>query len=123
MRSMRPGSARALRGPGQSCASVAASAIDLMQLLPEKFAPDDDPFSVATNLLRAAQYVAALQRRYGTPELVAAAYFGAIDGGGRVTVATDGHVNGLEYVRRFPVARACVQAGLGRPVAEILRGA
>ena len=107
-----------VEGSGERSVSH-AGALGVMQLLPDKFAPDDDPFSVSTNLLRAAQYVAALQRRYGTPELVAAAYFGAIDGSGRVTAATDGHVNGLEYVRRFQAARACVQAGLGRPVAAM----
>ena len=103
----------AVEGSGERSVS-AAGALGLMQLLPDKFRPGDDPFAVSTNLLRAAQHVAELQRRYGSPEQVAAAYFGAIDGAGRVTGASDGHVDGFAYVRRFGVARACVQAGLGR---------
>src|SRR5205823_13569822 len=66
-----------------------AGAMGLMQLMPDKFQPGDDPFDPPTNLLRAAQHIKALQERWHVPELVAAAYFGAIDEQGHVTGASD----------------------------------
>jgi len=112
------GALLAVEGSGERSVSR-AGALGLMQLMPDKFLPGDDPFSVPTNLLRAAQHVAALERRYGAPEQVAAAYFGAIDGAGRVTGASDGNVGGFDYVRKFQAAHACVRAGLGRPDAVV----
>ena len=53
---------------------------------------------------RAAQHIRLPQDRWGAPEIVAAAYFGAIDGRGNVTGASDGNVNGHEYVARFRAA-------------------
>ena len=92
-----------------------AGAMGLMQLLPDKFQPGDDPFHAPTNLLRAAQHIAGLQARHGSGDRVAAAYFGAIDADGNVTGASDGNVSGFEYVRRFQAALACVRTGLGVP--------
>jgi murein DD-endopeptidase MepM/ murein hydrolase activator NlpD len=83
-----------------------------MQLMPDKFAVGDDPFDPPTNLLRAGQLIKALQDRWGLPELVAAAYFGAIDPDGRVTGASDGHVTGYQYVEFFRSAYARYKAGL-----------
>ena len=81
-----------------------AGARGLMQLMPDKFQPGDDPFDPATNLLRAAGHIRQLQDRWGSPDRVAAAYFGAIDRWGNVTGASDGGVDGYEYVARFRAA-------------------
>ena len=90
-----------------------------MQLMPDKFRPDDDPFHVPTNLRRAAEFIGRLNARYGSGEQIAAAYFGAIDGAGNITGASDGNVDGFEYVRRFQAAQSCLLAGLGVPGAEV----
>jgi murein DD-endopeptidase MepM/ murein hydrolase activator NlpD len=108
------GALMAVEGSGQRSVSP-AGALGVMQLMPDKFRPGDDPFNVTTNLTRAAEHIALLQSTYGSGERVAAAYFGAIDGAGNVTGASDGNVNGFEYVRRFQAALACVRSGLGVP--------
>ena len=108
------GALMAVEGSGQRSVSP-AGALGVMQLMPDKFRPGDDPFNVTTNLTRAAEHVALLQSIYRDGERVAAAYFGAIDGAGNVTGASDGNVNGFEYVRRFQAALACVRSGLGLP--------
>jgi len=87
--------------------------------MPDKFRPDDDPFHVPTNLRRAAEFIGRLNARYGSGEQIAAAYFGAIDGAGNLTGASDGNVDGFEYVRRFQAAQSCLLAGLGLPGAEV----
>jgi murein DD-endopeptidase MepM/ murein hydrolase activator NlpD len=87
----------------------------VMQLMPDKFRPGDDPFRVGTNLQRAAEHIAQLQARYSAREQVAAAYFGAVDRAGNITGASDGNVDGFEYVRRFEAAVACVRAGADLP--------
>ena len=101
-----------VEGSGERAVSP-AGALGLMQLLPDKFQPGDNPFDVRTNVLRAAQHVAELQARWGSGDQVAAAYFGAIDRQGNVTGASDGNVNGFEYVRRFQAGVACVRSVLG----------
>ena len=83
----------------------------LMQLMPDKFRPDDDPFHVPTNLRRAAEFIGRLNAHYGSGEQIAAAYFGAIDGTGNITGASDGNVDGFEYVRRFQAARPAYWRG------------
>jgi soluble lytic murein transglycosylase-like protein len=92
-----------VEGSGEGSVSP-AGAMGLMQLMPDKFRPGDDPFDPPTNLLRAAQHVKALQERWHVPELVAAAYFGAIDEQGHVTGASDGNVTGFEYIELFRAA-------------------
>ena len=92
-----------VEGSGERAVSP-AGARGLMQLMPDKFRPGDDPFDPATNLLRAAEHIRRLQDRWGAPERVAAAYFGAIDHRGNVTDASDGNVDGHEYVARFRAA-------------------
>lgn len=92
-----------IEGSGEQSVSH-AGALGLMQLLPDKFAPGDDPFDPETNVLRAAQYIRELQRRWHIPELVAAAYFGALDDSGRITDASDGILTGPQYVERFQAA-------------------
>src|SRR5207248_7275627 len=82
-----------VEGSGEDSVSP-AGAVGLMQLMPDKFRPGDDPFDPPTNLRRAAQHIKQLQDRWRLPELVAAAYFGAIDDQGRVTAATDGNISG-----------------------------
>lgn len=103
-----------VEGSGERAVSP-AGARGLMQLMPDKFRIGDDPFDTPTNLLRAAEHIAKLQARYGAGDRVAAAYFGAIDGAGNVTGASDGNVDGFEYVRRFQAALGCVRSGLGIP--------
>jgi murein DD-endopeptidase MepM/ murein hydrolase activator NlpD len=92
-----------VEGSGERAVSP-AGAMGIMQLMPDKFQPGDDPFDVKTNLLRGAELVARLQRSYSQEAQIAAAYFGAIDGAGNVTGASDGNVTGFEYVRRFQAA-------------------
>ena len=93
------------------CAVSPAGAVGLMQLMPDKFLPGDNPCDPATNIFRAAQHIRRLQDRWGSLDSVAAAYFGAIDGKGNATGATDGAVSGFEYVARF---RAAYQRYAGR---------
>jgi len=93
----------------------------LMQLMPDKFRSGDDPFDVTTNLRRAAEHISLLRARWGSPDRIAAAYFGAIDGGGNITGASDGNVDGYEYVRRFQGATDCLRTGLGRGGAAVAR--
>jgi soluble lytic murein transglycosylase-like protein len=71
-----------VEGSGEGSIS-SAGAMGLMQQMPDKFRDGDDPFDPATNILRAAQHIRVLQDRWHMPELVAAAYFGAIDAGVR----------------------------------------
>lgn len=92
-----------VEGSGERAVSP-AGALGVMQLMPDKFRPGDDPFDPATNLFRAAQHIRLLQDRWGDPERVAAAYFGAIDAGGNVTGASDGNITGYGYVARFRAA-------------------
>lgn len=103
-----------VEGSGEGAVSP-AGALGLMQLMPDKFEPGDDPFHVPTNLARAARHIALLEGRYGSGERVAAAYFGAIDGAGNVTGASDGNVDGFEYVRQYQASLACVRMGAGLP--------
>ncbi|MFN0074216.1 MAG: transglycosylase SLT domain-containing protein [Chloroflexota bacterium] len=103
-----------VEGSGERAVSY-AGAMGLMQLMPDKFRPGDDPFDVPTNFRRAAEHIAYLHGIYGSSERVAAAYFGAVDRFGNITGASDGNVNGFEYVGRFQSAAACIQAGLGMP--------
>jgi murein DD-endopeptidase MepM/ murein hydrolase activator NlpD len=92
-----------VEGSGEGSVSP-AGAMGLMQLMPDKFRPGDDPFDPPTNLLRAAQHIRLLQDRWKSAELVAAAYFGAIDSQGNVTGASDGNIDGFGYVEFFRAA-------------------
>ena len=90
-----------------------AGALGLMQLIPDKFRPGDDPFDVRINLLRAAQHVAVLQGRYRRwsrwrrPTSAASTRR-------RITDASDGAVTGSEYVARFRAALGCLRAASAR---------
>lgn len=107
-----------VEGSGERAVSP-AGAMGLMQLMPDKFRSGDDPFNIPTNFARAAQHIALLQGIYGPNERIAAAYFGAIGPGGVITGASDGNVNGFEYVRRYEAALGCVHAGLSLPVTAL----
>jgi soluble lytic murein transglycosylase-like protein len=114
------GALMVVEGSGERAVSP-AGAMGLMQLMPDKFRQGDDPFDVATNLQRAAEHIRVLRSRWGTADRIAAAYFGAIDGGGNITGASDGNVDGYEYVRRFQNAMDCMGPGLGRAGASVAR--
>lgn len=91
-------------GSGEDAVSP-AGALGVMQLMPDKLAVDDDPFDPGTNILRAAQLVRRLDARWGGDlAAMAGAYFGAVDGDGRITEDTDGFATGLEYVTAFAEA-------------------
>jgi len=93
-----------VEGSGETSVSPAGAA-GLMQLMPDKLQPTDDPFDPPTNILRGAQYIARLVRIYqGDLASVAGAYFGAIDHEGNITDDSDGIINGIEYVTRFASA-------------------
>jgi hypothetical protein len=109
-----------VEGSGERAVSP-AGAMGLMQLMPDKFRTGDDPFDVATNLQRAAEHIRLLRTRWGTSDRIAAAYFGAIDNAGNITGASDGNVDGYEYVRRFEGALECMNTGLGRVSASMAR--
>jgi murein DD-endopeptidase MepM/ murein hydrolase activator NlpD len=74
---------------------------------------DDDPGDQHTLAVRAAEYVRALHERWQLPELVAAAYVGALDESGRVTDTSAGSLSGAEYVRRFREAYRRYRDSLG----------
>jgi soluble lytic murein transglycosylase-like protein len=97
-----------------------AGAMGLMQLMPDKFAAGDDPYDAATNLRRASEHIRLLQERWRKPDQVAAAYFGAIDGAGNVTGASDGGITGFGYVDRFLPAYNRYVERLARTPAEPL---
>jgi len=114
------GALMVVEGSGEQAVSP-AGAMGLMQLMPDKFRTGDDPFDVTTNLRRAAEHISLLRARWGSTDRIAAAYFGAIDGGGNITGASDGNVDGYEYVRRFQGATDCLRTGLGRSAATVAR--
>ena len=98
-----------------------AGALGLMQVMPDKVFEGDDPFDPTTNVLRAAQFVRRLSAKYGDDlASIAAGYFGAIDGQGRVTEASDGNVNGVVYVTRFADAYQRWAASFGQPERQIV---
>jgi LysM repeat protein len=100
---------------GTDAVSV-AGAMGLMQLMPDKLSPGDDPFEPATNIRRAAELVQRLSRSWrGDLAAVAGSYFGAVDNQGNVTEASDGIVTGGEYVRRFSAAYERWSTALGQP--------
>ncbi|HVQ45102.1 MAG TPA: transglycosylase SLT domain-containing protein [Candidatus Saccharimonadia bacterium] len=87
---------------GDPEAVSSAGAQSLMQVMPFHFKPGENPKDPRTNIFRGAKVYGDALRRYGDPDKAAAAYFGAIDGQGNVTSATDGSsVDGHEYVRLF----------------------
>jgi LysM repeat protein len=93
-----------VEGSGEGEVS-SAGAMGLMQVMPDKLAPGDDPFDPSTNIRRAAQHVRQLTGLWsGDLAAVAGAYFGAVDSQGFVTEASDGIVDGVEYVGRFATA-------------------
>jgi hypothetical protein len=100
-----------VEGSGEESVSP-AGAMGLMQLMPDKLVPGDDPFDPRVNVLRAAQHIRALQDRWKVPELVAAAYFGALNAQGQVTGASDGNVTGFQYVELFRAAYQRYMEGL-----------
>jgi hypothetical protein len=100
-----------VEGSGETSVSP-AGAMGLMQLMPDKLGPGDDPFDPRVNVLRAAQHIRALQERWKMPELVAAAYFGALSAQGSVTGASDGNVTGFQYVELFRAAYQRYSEGL-----------
>jgi murein DD-endopeptidase MepM/ murein hydrolase activator NlpD len=64
----------------------------------------DDPSDQDTLIRRAAEHIRALQERWSLLELVAAAYFGALDERGQVTEASAGQLSGQDYVQRVRAA-------------------
>src|SRR5215217_285049 len=60
-----------------------AGALGLMQVMPDKLYPGDDPFDPSTNIRRAAQLVQRLSASWrGDLAAVAGSYFGAVDNHG-----------------------------------------
>jgi hypothetical protein len=93
-----------VEGSGANAVSH-AGAMGVMQLMPDKLQPNDDPFDPGTNILRAAELLRRLTASYrGDVIAVSAAYFGAIDQHGEITNASDGISTGLQYVSRFAAA-------------------
>ncbi len=83
-----------------------AGALGLMQVMPHwqetanRWGPDlMDPW---VNIRTAADILTQGYLRWGTWEQAAAAYFGAIDGEGNITLAADAYqTTGVDYVERF----------------------
>lgn len=106
-------------GSGEDAVSP-AGAMGLMQLMPDKLAETDDPFDAGTNILRAAQLVRRLSVRWnGDLAAMAGAYFGAVDGDGRITDDTDGYATGLEYVSTFAAAYERWAVALDQPLRPV----
>jgi LysM repeat protein len=98
-----------------------AGALGLMQVMPDKLDPGDDPFDPATNVRRAAQHVRRLNVSWkGDLAAVAGAYFGAVDSEGYVTEASDGNATGSVYVSRFAAAYERWAVALGRTVQPVV---
>jgi hypothetical protein len=96
---------------GDPNAVSSANAQGLMQVMPFHFGPGENPRDPRTNIMKGAKVYADALARFGDPDKAAAAYFGAIDGAGNITHATDGSsVDGFEYVRRWRAAAAKYQA-------------
>ena len=98
-----------------------AGALGLMQVMPDKLQPGDDPFDPPTNVRRAAEHVRRLTEAWhGDLATVAGAYFGAVDAQGFVTDASDGNATGTEYVSRFAAAYVRWATALGQPVQPVV---
>jgi D-alanyl-D-alanine carboxypeptidase/LysM repeat protein len=109
-----------VEGSGEGEVS-SAGAMGLMQVMPDKLAPGDDPFDPSTNIRRAAQHVRYLTGVWSDDlAAVAGAYFGAIDSQGFVTEASDGIVDGVEYVGRFAIAYGRWAAELRKPARAVV---
>lgn len=103
-------------GSGEDAVSP-AGAMGVMQLMPDKLSETDDPFDPGTNILRAAQLVRRLNARWnGDLAAIAGAYFGAVNGDGQITEATDGFATGIEYVSVFAEAYQRWAVALGQPL-------
>lgn len=89
---------------GKPRAKSSAGALGLMQGLPDKFAPGDDPFDPNTNLLRLVPYLAGRWRAWSQNWTRAlAAYLGAVNENGDVLNYETG--DGPDYVNRWWTAR------------------
>jgi LysM repeat protein/soluble lytic murein transglycosylase-like protein len=98
-----------------------AGALGLMQIMPDKLEPGDDPFDPPTNVRRAAQHVRRLTATWeGDLATVAGAYFGAVDADGYVTDASDGIATGRQYVSRFAAAYRRWAPVLGQPLQPVI---
>jgi LysM repeat protein len=98
-----------------------AGALGLMQIMPDKLEPGDDPFHPPTNIRRAAQHLRWLSARWkGDLAAVAGSYFGAVDAEGYLTEASDGIATGTEYVDRFAAAYRRWAPFLGQPVRPVV---
>lgn len=92
---------------GNPEAVSSAGALGLMQVMPFHFQPGENGKDPRTNILRGAKVYADALARWGDPDKAAAAYFGAIDGNGNITSATDGSsVDGHRYVQLWRQAAA-----------------
>jgi D-alanyl-D-alanine carboxypeptidase len=98
-----------------------AGALGLMQVMPDKLNPGDDPFDPSTNIRRAAQLVQRLSASWkGDLTAVAGSYFGAVDNHGFVTEASDGIVTGSQYVSRFADAYERWASVLGQSAQPVM---
>lgn len=90
---------------GNPEAVSAAGAQGLMQVMPFHFQANENPRDPRTNIFRGAKVYADALARWGDPDKAAAAYFGAIDGQGNITGATDATgTDGHHYVRLWRAA-------------------
>lgn len=90
-----------LESGGDPRATSHAGAMGLMQVMPFHFGDGEDGYDPYTNISRGLKVLMDGYRRWGTWEQAAAAYFGAIDGNGNITGASDGNATGNQYVAIF----------------------
>lgn len=103
-----------IESKGDPSATSHAGAAGLMQVMPFHARGGDDLYDPATNIMYGTRILAENYARYGSWEKAAAAYFGAIDGEGNITAASDGNTDGYGYVDAFSAkARAYADAQRG----------
>lgn len=111
---------------GDPSATSALGAQGLMQVMSMHNRNGDNLYDPATNIEYGTRLLAENFQRYGSWEKAAAAYFGAIDGDGNITNASDGNAGGYEYVDKFTTkaeAYASQQQGIAPTYGPSLPGA
>lgn len=90
-----------IESKGDPTATSSMGAAGLMQVMGFHAKNGEDLYDPATNIEFGTRILAENFQRYGTWEQAAAAYFGAIDGNGNITSASDGNTDGYGYVDAF----------------------
>ncbi|MEW6253099.1 MAG: lytic transglycosylase domain-containing protein [Planctomycetota bacterium] len=107
---------------GDPLAVSPAGALGLMQVMPDKFGPDEDPFDPEANLRAGCSYLRAMLDRYGGDvELALAAYNagpGAVDRFGGVPPFPET----IAYVERVMLLYAETAENPGQPVVKEAAG-